>query len=128
LKGSNSETYRINPKLFDKLKDYVNNHRLSTDGGALFTTRKRRISLKILQFWFYVYSERALGEESGFSLHCLRHTAIVLALKAGLKLIEVKDLLGHKNIKNRAIYLHIISKDKDRHFEKRYQSPEYPDI
>ena len=66
LKGSNSETYRLSPKLFDKFNDYVNNHRLSTEGRGLFTARQGGISLKILQFWFYIYLEGSLRGEKRF--------------------------------------------------------------
>jgi len=34
----------------------------------------------------------------------------VLALKTELDLFEVIDLLGHKDIQDKAIYLHIVSK------------------
>ena len=41
------------------------------------------------------------------STHSLRHTAGTLALRAGAKLRQVQDLLGHKDPRTTSIYTHV---------------------
>jgi site-specific recombinase XerD len=41
------------------------------------------------------------------SAHIMRHTFASRLLKAGLTLVELKDLLGHKNIQSTMRYLHL---------------------
>jgi len=111
-----------------RLKNYVKNDRQKTDDKALFTTVRGRLSVKTIQHWFYHFAKKAFGKKCKFHLHCLRHSTAVLALKSGLNIFEVKDLLGHRSIENTAIYLHIVSKDRERYLAKRLESDEYPKI
>ena len=39
-------------------------------------------------------------------LHCLRHTAAMAMRKNKTELVDIKDILGHENIKTTLIYLH----------------------
>ncbi|MEG5238570.1 tyrosine-type recombinase/integrase [Microcoleus sp. AT9b-C3] len=45
--------------------------------------------------------------ERTISTHSLRHTAGTLALRAGVKLWQVQDLLGHKIPRTTSIYTHV---------------------
>lgn len=52
---------------------------------------------------FAVLSIRALGKNVG--LHAFRHTYATEALRSGLDLSTVKELMGHRNISTTALYL-----------------------
>lgn len=46
-----------------------------------------------------------------FTCHSLRHTAAILALKAGASIYEVQQMLGHTDIKTTTIYLRAIDEE-----------------
>lgn len=70
----------------------------------------------------FLFPERAKGryntewltracERAGLkdvSLHTMRHTFATRMLKAGLSIVEVQHLLGHKNLSSTMVYAHLI--------------------
>jgi integrase/recombinase XerC/integrase/recombinase XerD len=75
------------------------------NGGARLTTRTlRRIIKGRLQ---------AIGIDSDrLTAHSLRHTAIILSLKAGATIQEAQALARHANINTTLIYAHNIDRIK----------------
>lgn len=70
----------------------------------------------------FLFPERAEGRYNGewmvracnrakledVSLHTLRHTFATRMLQAGINIVEVQHLLGHKNLQSTMIYAHLI--------------------
>lgn len=52
------------------------------------------------------------------SPHRLRHTCATHLVKAGVKIVEIRDLLGHKQISSTQIYLHTTAEDLKEAVEK----------
>lgn len=59
--------------------------------------------------WIHEACKRAGFDEAKgkFTLHGLRHTFATRMLGAGMTLLEVKQLLGHKNIQSTMVYTHV---------------------
>jgi integrase/recombinase XerC len=56
------------------------------------------------------------AEVSHFSMNNLRHAYAVFSLRNGANLIDIKDQMGHANIKTTAIYLEVVNKGRaERH-------------
>ncbi len=60
-------------------------------------------------YWLRSALERAgIGGDAGkITLHSARHTFASRMLNSGMSLLEVKDLLGHRNIQSTMVYTHI---------------------
>jgi len=66
------------------------------------------------------------GIQKDACIHSLRHTFATHQLEAGQTIYVLKKLLGHSEIKNTEIYLHIARLPENRYIgtlDKLYQSP-----
>lgn len=61
---------------------------------------------------------RAVGIEKNITFHSARHTFATLCLTFDVPLNTVKELLGHKDIRNTQIYAQMIDKKKDEAIDK----------
>jgi integrase/recombinase XerD len=68
--------------------------------------RNRPISSATIQRVFQVSREKADINESA-TIHSLRHSFATHLLEQGVNLFVIQRLLGHKNIQNTLIYLHL---------------------
>lgn len=57
-----------------------------------------------------------------FTCHCIRHTAAMIMLQAGVNLVYIRDILGHKSIQTTQIYAKADGKAKREALEKAYAS------
>ncbi|WNF37201.1 site-specific integrase [Bacillaceae bacterium IKA-2] len=55
-----------------------------------------------------------------FSCHCLRHSKAMHLLQAGVNLIYIRDILGHRSVQTTEIYAKVYSKQKREAIEKAY--------
>jgi site-specific recombinase XerD len=73
---------------------------------------------------FQKYAARAgISPEKRF-VHILRHSIAVHLLNAGWDISDVQDWLGHKDIRNTAIYGKISNKRREMQFKKLLKSNE----
>ena len=78
------------------------------DRNALFISGQRqRISPKTVQYIVKKYLGEIGLEESGYSVHKLRHTAATMMLSGGVDVKTVQEVLGHENLNTTQIYTHI---------------------
>ena len=63
------------------------------------------------------------------SPHSFRHSKAMHLLYAGLKLVYIRDILGHVSIKTTELYARVDSQQKREALEKAYQdiTPDRPD-
>ena len=72
-------------------------------------TESKRYQLGAIVSSIFKAKEAGLKHTPGrtISTHSLRHRAGTLALRAGAKLRQVQDLLGHKDPRTTSIYTHV---------------------
>lgn len=65
-----------------------------------------RVTGRALQYRFRIIARRAGVYLPGRCVHTLRHSYATRSLAAGVTLVELRDLLGHVNIRTTSRYLH----------------------
>jgi len=121
LKGSVSAEYKLNPDEVRIFKAWIKER---GDGpGALFpSNRGTGISRKMVYYLMQKYGEKAkLPVEKCFP-HILKHTAGTLALEATRNIMQVKDLLGHKDIRSTLVYVKLTDAVRDETVDKLYEA------
>jgi integrase len=84
--------------LLHKIKLYMGNNK-----GYIWTTSKhKQLSKRSLQYWI----ERIVDKSglTGVHTHTMRHTYACLMLSKGMRIEELKTLMGHSSIKTTEIY------------------------
>lgn len=62
---------------------------------------------KIYREFRKLLEESGLMKDTGFTLHCLRHTIATQLLEQGMELEKVRDFLGHQSLSTTQIYTRI---------------------
>ncbi len=106
LKGGVSAEYPLprSARLLRRLKTYLNSRGLS-DRDLLFLSRlKQPISRKQIDVLFKKYGKKAKLPDDKRHAHTLRHSVAVHMLDSGFTEEEVKDRLGHRDIRSTDVY------------------------
>ncbi len=110
-KGGHERTLPLNPELAEVLRVYVHARGPALPTAPFFRSRFGRTLSR-----GSVYERvRSWGQRSrvGFPLspHRLRHTFATHLVRAGVGLVTIRDLLGHRLITSTQIYLHVTADD-----------------
>ena len=103
VKRGISRQHTLYPDVKRAVKEYFNVRR---SGDSLFTGLRGGLSRSMIQKLFNKYIRKI----ADMSVHCLRHTCAVHALDANLDIVDVRSLLGHRNIQSTMIYAVITDK------------------
>ena len=126
-KNGVSQEYNLHPASEKLLELYLAQR--GEDGNPfLFISREsgkaRPISSGLIYHLFQKYAAKAgIPPEKRF-VHILRHSIAVHLLNAGWDISDVQDWLGHKDIRNTAIYGKISNKRREMQFKKLLKSDE----
>lgn len=110
-KGGHERTVPLNPELARVLRNYVEARGPALHNAPFFRSRfGRRLSRG------GVYERvRTWGQRSRIGIplspHRIRHTFATHLLRAGVGLVTIRDLLGHRLITSTQIYLHVTADD-----------------
>lgn len=115
-KGRRERTVWFEEDTANAIRSYLRVRR-KYGGGRLLVTRDRPSMSKgnILRIVHDV------AREAGFqrlTVHSLRHTAATNMLRRGMSLQAVSLILGHKSIRTTERYLHLITDDLQREYER----------
>ena len=108
----NKERYTILPeKNLEMLRIYWKKYRQHKRRGIIFLSEKgEAITVGVIRAHFRKYRRRAKLDEK-VTMHTLRHCFATDLIERGATLIEVKELLGHSNIRSTMEYVHIANKE-----------------
>lgn len=118
-KGGHERTVPLNPQLANVLRRYLDARGSALPTAPFFRSRFGRPLSRGA-----VYERvRTWGQRSRVGMplspHRLRHTFATHLVRAGVGLVTIRDLLGHRQITSTQIYLHVTAEDlrhaADRH-------------
>lgn len=110
-KGGHQRTIPLNPRLTDVLRIYAHARGPALPTAPFFRSRFGRPLSRGA-----VYERvRTWGQRSRVGIplspHRLRHTFATHLVRAGVGLVTIRDLLGHRQITSTQIYLHVTAED-----------------
>lgn len=110
-KGGHERTIPLNPKVTKSLKAYRQVRGEVKGSDAFFRTRSgKAMSRGAIYERVRTHARRArIGKR--VSPHTLRHTFATHLVRAGEKLVTIRDLLGHRLITSTQVYLHVTAED-----------------
>ncbi len=112
-KGNKQRLIYLNGACIEALKNYMKVRPVDAviDKDALFLSkRKKRISVKTVQYTVKKYLGAAGLASKNYSTHKLRHTAATLMYQhGGVDIRALQVLLGHENLGTTQIYTHVSS-------------------
>lgn len=117
-KGGHERVVPLNEMVVKAMRAYLD-ARGPHESGAMFVSRKgRRMSRNAIYDRVRTHARKArLGKD--VSPHRLRHAFATHLVRAGVNLMTIRDLLGHRQITSTQIYLHMTARDMreaaDRH-------------
>ncbi len=126
-KNGVSQEYNLHPAS-EKLLELYLDQRGEDQNPYLFVSREsgknNPMSKGLIYHLFSKYAAKAgIVPEKRF-VHILRHSIAVHLLNAGWDISDVQDWLGHKDIRNTAIYGKISNKRREMQFQKLLKSDE----
>ena len=106
------QRYTILPKVsLDMLREYYKKERPNHPEGYLFLNREGNpLKVERLRVFFRRYRRKAELDDK-FVVHSLRHSFATNLIERGATLIQVKELLGHRNIRSTMEYVHVANID-----------------
>ena len=106
-KGDKDRFTLLSPQLLAELRDYWQRYR---PHALLFPNQiGTRMSPDSIARVFYD-AKRKAKIETGQGIHSLRHSFATHLLEAGVDLVTISQLLGHRSISTTAIYLHVTNR------------------
>jgi len=110
-KGGHERSIPLNPKLADVLRNYAHARGPALPAAPFFRSRLGRPLCRNA-----IYERvRTWGQRSRVGIplspHRMRHTFATHLVRAGVGLVTIRDLLGHRQITSTQIYLHVTAED-----------------
>jgi site-specific recombinase XerD len=118
-KGGHERTLPLNAAVVASLETYRRARGPATPEAPFFVTRRRRAMTRGGVYERVRTGGRRARLPRRVTPHCLRHTFATHLVRAGVGLVTIRDLLGHRQITSTQLYLHVTAQDlreaADRH-------------
>lgn len=110
----NKERYTILPKRsLAMLRTYWSKYRQHKRRGRIFLSETgKAITVGVIREHFRKYRKKAKINEKA-TVHTLRHNFATDLIERGATLIQVKELMGHSNIRSTMAYVHVANVKMD---------------
>lgn len=110
----NKERYTILPKQsLEMLRTYWSKYRQNKRRGRIFLSETgKAITVGVIREHFRKYRRKAKINEKA-TVHTLRHNFATDLIERGATLIQVKELMGHSNIRSTMAYVHVANVKMD---------------
>ena len=104
----NKERYTILPRQsLEMLRTYWSKYRQNKRRGRIFLSESgKAITVGVIRKHFRKYRRKAKINEKA-TVHTLRHNFATDLIERGATLIQVKELMGHSNIRSTMAYVHV---------------------
>ena len=104
----NKERYTILPKTsLEMIRTYWKKYRQHKRRGRIFLSESgEAITVGVIREHFRKYRRKAKLDES-VKVHTLRHCFATDLIERGATILEVKELMGHSNIRSTMEYIHV---------------------
>jgi integrase/recombinase XerD len=113
-KGGHERTVPMNEHVAATLRAYRQVRGDASPTAPFFRSRRGgRMSRNALYERVRTHAQRA-GINKRVSPHRLRHTCATHLVRTGASLVDIRDLLGHRQITSTQIYLHVTAEDLRR--------------
>jgi len=108
----NKERYTILSKQsLEMLRIYWSKYRQNKEGEKIFLSESgEAITVGVMRDHFRKYRRKAKLNEK-ITMHTLRHCFATNLIENGATLIQVKELMGHSNIRSTMEYIHVAKKE-----------------
>ena len=108
----NKERYTILPKVsLEMLREYYKKERPNHPEGYLFLNRDcNPLKVERIRVFFRRYRRKAKSNDK-FVVHSLQHSFVTDLIERGATLLQIKELLGHSNIRGTMEYVHVANID-----------------
>ena len=102
------ERYTVLPETtLEMLREYYKKYKPKHPEGYLFLNREgKKLTIERTRVFFRRYRRRAKIDEK-FVVHSLRHSFATDLIERGASILEVKELMGHSNIRSTMEYIHV---------------------
>jgi site-specific recombinase XerD len=111
-KGGHERTLPLNDTVVSALRVYQTVRGRVAPTAPFFLTRQRRRLSRFLVYERVRSAARKARVQGGdVSPHRLRHTFATHLVRAGVGLVTIRDLLGHRLITSTELYLHVTARD-----------------
>lgn len=110
----NKERYTIlSNKSLEMLREYWTKYRQHKRKGKIFLSESgESITEYVIRTHFRKYRKKA-KISSKVTMHTLRHNFATNLIEKGVTIIQVKELMGHSNIRSTMEYIHVANIDLD---------------
>ena len=108
----NKERYTIlSQQSLKMLREYWSKYRQHKRRGRIFLSESgEAITVGVIREHFRKYRRKA-GLSEKITMHTLRHCYATNLIENGATLIQVKELMGHSNIRSTMEYVHVANVD-----------------
>ena len=90
------------------LREYYKKYKPKHPEGYLFLNREgKKLTIERTRVFFRRYRKKAKIDEK-FVVHSLRHSFATDLIERGASILEVKELMGHSNIRSTMEYIHVV--------------------
>ena len=106
------ERYTVLPRTsLEMLREYYRMYQPKHPEGYLFLNSQRNpLKVERIRVFFRRYRRKAKIDEK-FVVHSLRHSFATDLIERGASILEVKELMGHSNIRSTMEYIHVAKKE-----------------
>lgn len=106
-KGKKERYTVLSETSLEMLRKYYKKYKPKHPEGYIFLNREGKpLTVERTRIFFRKYREKAKLNEK-FVVHSLRHSFATDLIERGASIIEVKELMGHSNIRSTMEYIHV---------------------
>ena len=117
-KGSKPRTIYFGPKtkrLFDEYRAFLRDRLRKVAGDKdpiFFSQKKKRLGRNGIHHRMKYWLKKA-GISENLTFHSLRHGFATRMLNSGIKIHDLKEIMGHANIATTSVYLHFTEESRE---------------